>query len=112
MTSETIEPTRHSSGEEPAGQGQGDKFQIVVNLTNRQHSLMLSGSGDRLLIELEAFGYYALYGLVGFAKFTGRQFLVTVEEIQTETGRILTNGAIDEGTEEPSYRVGRRRSKE
>lgn len=54
---------------------------FIANLCDRQSALMLSGSGERCLIELEAFGVNAAIALVGMAKFTRRGFKITIEEL-------------------------------
>jgi len=52
-----------------------------AQLCQRQSALMLSGQGDRCLIELEAFGVDALLAHVGMAKFAKKTFVVEVREI-------------------------------
>jgi hypothetical protein len=92
-----------------------DKLQFIANLTDRQHSLMLNGKGDRVLIELEAFGFTnAAVALVGMAKFTGRSFLVTIQEVPED---LTTLDKFDDGTNQTNegakrtaITVGRRRT--
>lgn len=42
---------------------------------------MLSGKGDRCLIEIEAFGVNAALAHIGMAAFAGRGFKITIEEL-------------------------------
>lgn len=59
-----------------------DRLEFIANLCDRQSALMLSGKGDRCLVELEAFGLNATLAHVGMAKFAGRGFRVIIEEIE------------------------------
>jgi hypothetical protein len=52
-----------------------EPLQFIANLADRQHSLMMSGRGERCLIELETFGLDAAVALVGMAQFTGGSLL-------------------------------------
>lgn len=69
---------------------------------------MMSGRGDRCLVELEAFGVEASIALVGMAQFAGRTFKVTIEEIPEK----LTNldDETEKRTEKRVTKVGRRRA--
>ena len=59
-------------------------FEIVAQLADRQSGLMMSGRGDRLLVELELFDLQAAVGLVGFAALAGKPFVVTVRALTEE----------------------------
>lgn len=68
-----------------------DRLEFIANLCDRQSALMLSGRGDRCLIELEAFDIHAALAHVGMAKFAGKQFKVTIEEIQPDDRKLQSN---------------------
>ncbi len=89
-----------------------DRLQFIANLTQRQSSLMLSGQGDRCLIELEAFQVNAALALVGMVNFTGRSFLVTIEELPKNETLLDDEEKIDPGTKKTVIRVGRRRTRD
>lgn len=83
-----------------------DEVRFIANLCNRQSALMLSGDGQRCLVELEAFGVNAAEAL-RMAIFAGKDVEVTVTEakrlteLDDETGK---------GSTRETIRVGRRRS--
>lgn len=84
-----------------------DEVRFIANLCNRQSALMLSGDGQRCLVELEAFGVNAAEAL-RMAIFAGMEVEVVVTKVQ----RSLTE-LDDETRKEPTretIRVGRRRS--
>jgi hypothetical protein len=68
---------------------------------------MLSGRGDRCLVELEAFQLDATMAHVGMAAFAGRSFRVTIEEIEDLT---KLDNETSKGAERKITRVGRRRA--
>lgn len=79
-----------------------DRLEFVANLCDRQSALMLSGKGDRCLVELEAFGLNAILAHVGMAKFAGRGFRVIIEELEI---------AVKEEDELPDRTIGRTTAK-
>lgn len=86
-------------------------LQFVANLADRQSALILSGRGERLLVELEAFHLNAAIALVGLAQYTGVEFLVTVQPVPkgwTNLDNDKAHKKTNEIAEGASYRVGRR----
>jgi hypothetical protein len=60
-----------------------DEVRFIANLCNRQSALMLSGDGQRCLVELEAFGVNAAEAL-RMAIFAGKEIEVTVRLVEDD----------------------------
>lgn len=87
-----------------------ETLRFTANLANRQTSLMMSGDGQRLLIELEVFNLDAAIALVGMTKFAGKQFQVQVSQANANLTEL--DDETSKGTERKITRVGRRRPAE
>lgn len=93
----------------PKDEGGVESLTFIANLCDRQSALMLSGSGDRCLIELEAFGVNATIALVGMAKFTRRGFRITIEELPKNWTEL--DNEVKSGSKGTRIKVGRGRVK-
>lgn len=84
-----------------------DEVTFIANLCNRQSALMLSGDGQRCLVELEAFGVNASQAL-RMAIFAGMDVQVTV----TKLTKTLTELDVETGkkAERRNSKVGRGRT--
>ncbi len=79
---------------------------FLANLCDRQSALMMSGRGDRCIVNLESFGVDAAIAHVGMAQFAGRSFKVTIEELPKDLTKLD-----NETSKEPKKRttkLGRR----
>lgn len=80
-------------------------LQFIANIANRQAAIMTDGEGNRCLITLETFQIWAAVAHVGMMQFSGRQFLVTIQELPDKQEGSGSNGKVSERPERKSKRA-------